>query len=319
MSSTQFAYGETFDVSQITVGAPIKSTDSNKYWTFPIKYCGAGFGIMENETCNATKVKDDPQRKPGMLTQGFHVSNPKTRAIAEQAENAIFEGLLKHTGADKDFPSFFSTAEKVEDFKAAAKFIKLKGILHRPCGKDKSGKPTKIPDPTVNPLIYGKLIQCGDKHPETPFKVFSKYYDVRVLTPQVRAAIKEGTDKEENYLIPAQELWKKKVAFTCKWSLIVADVYLCDTILKIRKSVTEVWIVSFATAETVATKNMADIIAKTGEQFEGPKLVIPSAVVEDDSDHDEGSDDGEVVRQNIPPVAANPQNKYDVVISTGDN
>src|SRR5690606_17608055 len=81
MTSTELAFGDNFDEKKIVVGSAIKSKDSNVYWTFPIKYGASQFGIMEIGTVLATKLKDDTEKKPKMLSQGFHLENPQTLSI----------------------------------------------------------------------------------------------------------------------------------------------------------------------------------------------------------------------------------------------
>jgi len=102
--STELAFGANFDASKILVGAPEKSKDANVFWTFPVKYGSGQFGIMETDTVTATKLKDDPTRKPKILSQGFHLENAATRKIAEDAEEAIFEALLKQNKASPELP-----------------------------------------------------------------------------------------------------------------------------------------------------------------------------------------------------------------------
>jgi hypothetical protein len=292
MSATEIFSGGNYDVSKITVLPPIKSTDSNKYHSFPIKVGAANLGLMETQTVLATRLKDDPKLKPGILSQGFHLENPQTRKLLQDAENAIWQGLLKQKDADPDLPSYLKDAESVEDLKAASKFIKMKGLVHYPKGKDSKGKPTKQADPNMTPLVYGKLIQCGANHKETPLKVHSRYYDVAILNPSVKQAIRDGLDKMENYLIPAETLWQKKLTFKAKWCMVVGDVFVSDSVLKIRRSITEVWVVAFVTSESVGSKAMDAAIAATGEKFEATRLNIPSNVQVADEDDDEG-DSGE--------------------------
>lgn len=320
--STEIAYGVNFDVNKIVVGAPIKSTDTNKYHTFPIKYGSSQFGIMETATVTATRLKDDPEKKPNILSQGFHLENADTLKMCEAAELRIWEGLLKHRGADDKLPNYLKDAESVAELKAAGKFIKMKGLVHYPKGKDAKGVATKDVDPSITPLIYGKLIQNGakPKNGQVPYHVHTKYYDVAVLNPDVKNAIREGRDKLDNYLMKAVDLWKKKVSFKGKWCMVVGDVFCSDSVLKIRRSITECWVVSFTTSESVASKAMASVLEKTGEKFEAKKLVIPAGVQEGDSDgegHDfEGPDD--VVHNKIPATGPSDDQKFEVKISNGN-
>lgn len=320
MSTTNFASGDNFKRSDITVGAPVKSTDGNDYWTFPIQYGGGAFGIMELGNVQSTKLKDDPVKKPKILSQGFRLSNPPTRKICEEAEEAIFEGLIKQSSKEPGLPDFLKEATSVADLRAAGKIIKLRGLVHRPKTKDAKGNVSKVPDPTITPLIYGKLIQCGPKHPETPYKIFTRYSDALVLDPDVRKAIAEKKDREENYLLDPEELWKKKLAFECKWSIVAGDVFVSAAVCKIRRSITRVWIVSFIENETADTKAAAAAVAASGERFNRPKLIMPAAAApgsDDEGGHD--SDDEPPVKNNIPPVSSNPANKFDVTIGTPGN
>lgn len=320
--STEIAFGVNFNVDKIVVGAPKKSTDINKYHTFPIKYGAGGFGIMETSTVTATRLKDDPERKPNILSQGFHLENASTLKMCEDAELRIWEGLLKHKGADDDLPNYLKDAESVADLKAAGKFIKMKGLVHYPKGKDAKGMPTKEVDKSITPLIYGKLIQNGakPKNGQAPFYIHTKYYDAAILNPDVKLAIQEGRDKMDNYLIKAVDLWKKKLAFKGKWCMVIGDVFCSEGVLKIRRSITEVWVVSFVANESVGAKTMSAVIAQSGEKFEAKKLVIPSAVQEvGDSDGEDGSDGpDDVVRNKIPPVGPTDDEKFEVKISTGN-
>jgi hypothetical protein len=317
--STEIAFGGNFDVANVLVGAPIKSTDSNKYHSFPIRYKSGQFGVMETATVSATRLKDDPKNKPNILSQGFHLENKTTRTLLEQAENAIWEGLLKQKKSDPELPNYLKDAESVADLKAAGKFIKMKGLVHYPKAKDSKGNMTKEIDPNITPLVYGKLIQCGAKHKETPFKIHSKYYDAAILSASVKLAISEGRDKMENYLLKAEDLWKKKLAFKAKWVMVIGDVFVSDTVLKIRRSITEVWVVSFVTSESMASKAMAEAIATSGEKIESTRLNIPTAqAVADDSDGEGGDSDGpgdEVIRNNIAPGPKPEEGKYDVKIN----
>jgi hypothetical protein len=318
--STEIATGGNFDVTNIVVGAPVKSTDSNKYHSFPIRYKAGQFGVMETQTVMATRLKDDKEKKPNILSQGFHLENKATKDLLEAADEAIWAGLLKHKGADPDLPNFLKDAESVADLKAAGKFIKMRGLVHYPKAKDAKGNMTKEIDPKITPLVYGKLIQCGAKHKDTPFKVFSKYYDAAILNSTVKRAIKEGTDKVENYLIKAEDLWKKNLAFKAKWCMVVGDVYVSDTVLKIRRSITEVWVVSFVANETVASKAMAAAMETTGETFAAVRLTIPEAQKVGDNDSDGEGHDGppdDVVQNNIKPtvIKSSEGGKFDVKIN----
>lgn len=315
--STEIAFGGNFDVTNISVGAPVKSTDSNKYHVFPIKYKSQGFGVMETGTVTATRLKDDPKLKPGILSQGFHLENKPTLAILEQAEQAIWEGLLKLKGSDPELPNYLKDSESVADLRAAGKFIKMKGLVHYPKAKDAKGNMTKNIDPNITPLVYGKLIQCGARHPETPFRIHSKYYDKAVLNADVKLAITEGRDKMENYLIPAGDLWKKKISFKAKWTIVIGDVFVSDTVLKIRRSITDVWVMEICATESAAQKAMSAAVASSGEKIEATRLNIPASVQGDDSDdegaeHSDGPDD--VVRNTIPGPKAE-DGKFDVKIN----
>lgn len=302
--STEIAFGVNFNADRIVVGAPKASTDSNKYHTFPIKYGAGNFGIMETATVSATRLKDDPEKKPNILSQGFHLENADTLKMCEAAEQRIWEGLLKHKGADDKLPNYLKDAESVADLKAAGKFIKMKGLVHYPKGKDAMGLPTKTADPNITPLIYGKLIQNGakPKNAGVPYHVHTKYYDAAILNPDVKLAIHEGRDKTENYLIKAVDLWKKKLAFKGKWCMVIGDVFCSDTVLKIRRSITECWVVSFTASESVGAKTMAAAIEKTGEKFEAKKLVIPAAVQTPDSDGEDDDSGGmdDVIVNKVP-------------------
>ena len=265
-----------FDKTKLKVLPAVYSKDGQDYHTMTLKYAGSDVSMMSTTDEKGTLIKEN-DKKPGMLSQGFHITDPRMEASAAALERAIWEGVLAQKNSHDKLPDYLKGAESVEDLLAAGKFIKMKGILHRP--KVKPDAPDSKPDP----LIYGQMIQCGAKHATTPFKVFSKYWDAIVLTPDIRKKIKEHAIRKEEFLQDVQALWKKKLVTRGKWSMVVVDVFISASTLKIRKSIKEVWIESFEEPESVAEKALAAMMEASGAPVRGTRLIIPEAAPVEDA------------------------------------
>jgi hypothetical protein len=299
----------------VTVGAPVQSTGEHSFLTCKVSYGTDNLTMFNLEPCTGTRITEN-SKKPGQLTQGFHLESKEDSAAILDIDRKILEELLKHKGA-KGMPEYISSAENVDELLRSTRFIKFKPLLHRPKKKGADGKPTKEPDMSINPLVYGNMIQCGPKHPETPNKVFTKYLDAKVLNKSVRDAIKAGSAKEDDFRIHAEDIFKKKVAMKCLWNISVGDVFISDSVLKIRRSINEVYVISFEQGESKARKAMSEELESRGTQFEGPALKLADFVVENDSD-DEDKGPKEPVQSN--PISP-PDSKKDfkiTVISDGN-
>uniref|UniRef100_A0A6C0CFA3 Uncharacterized protein n=1 Tax=viral metagenome TaxID=1070528 RepID=A0A6C0CFA3_9ZZZZ len=273
-------HSKIFQSKLTTVTAPVKASGEHDYVTLAISYGTDKFTFCSLDSVTGTKISEN-SKKPGQLTQGFHLETKESVEMLAAADTAILEGVLKHRG-DKNMPEYVKDCESVEELLKVLKYKKYKPLLHRPKKKGADGKPTKEVDMTIEPLVYGNMIQCGPKHPETPNKVFTKYVDVRVLSRAVRDAIKAGTVKESDYSFEALDLFKRKLAMKCKYTIVVGDVFISDSVFKIRRSIQEVFVVGFEQPESLARKEMSAALEAAGEKFEGPKLSLPDFVPQDE-------------------------------------
>lgn len=267
---------KTFQRGQTKVAAPAKAAGEHDYITLAVSYGADKFTCCSPETVTGTKISENA-KKPGQLTQGFHLETKEQVEMLAAADREILEGVLKHRG-DKNMPEYVRDCETVDELLKVLKFKKYKPLLHRPKKKGIDGKPTKEVDMSVEPLIYGNMIQCGPKHPQTPNKVFTKYLDVKVLSKTVREAIKAGSAKEDDFRFEALDIFKRKLAMKCKWTIVVGDVFISDSVFKIRRSIQEVYVASFEQPESVARKDMAAAVEASGEKFEGPKVTLPDFI-----------------------------------------
>jgi predicted house-cleaning noncanonical NTP pyrophosphatase (MazG superfamily) len=291
---------KSFKRDAVTVSTPVKSSGDHDFLTCLVGYGADKLTIFTLNPSNGTRITEN-SKKPGQLTQGFHLEDKAEEEMFSALDRKLLEELLKHKGA-KGMPEYISTAESVEELLRALRFIKYKPLLHRPKKKGNDGKPTKEVDMTIPALIYGNMIQCGPKHPETPNKVFTKYLDVKVLSKEVRDAIKAGIAKEDDYRIPAEAIFKRKCSMKCMWNITVGDIFISDSVLKIRRSINEVYIVSFEQGESKTRKQMGDELEAAGVKFDGPAVKLPDAAPEEDDD----SDDDKGPKTPAEPVVVNP-------------
>lgn len=282
-------HSKSYKRDAVTVAAPVKSTGDHTFLTCKVAYGVDNLTMFNLNPTSGTRITENA-KKPGQLTQGFHLEDKDDVAMISDLDRKLLEELLKHKNAP-GMPEYLSTAESVDELLRSIRFIKFKPLLHRPKKKGADGKPTKEVDMNVTPLIYGNMIQCGPKHTETPNKVFTKYLDVKVLSGQVRDAIKAGAAKEDDYRITAESIFKKKVSMKCLWNITVGDIFISDSVLKIRRSINEVYVVSFEQGESKTRKQMSEELAARGMEFaNGPALKLPETVVDDNPDS--GDEDG---------------------------
>lgn len=291
-----FCY-KNFDRTKIAVAAPVKAAGEHDYVTWSITYAGGKVKILSPDSLVGTRISDDV-KKPGQLSQGFHLDENNAKMF-EAIDEEIYKGILSHK-AHANTPEYLKDCETVDDIRKLVKFIKVKSLVYRPKKKDpKTGKPTKEVDPSIAPLIYSAMIQYGAKHPERPNEVLTKYTDIRLLDLQNKNKDRQELGQkpleinEANYAFKAIDLFKAKTGMKAKPCWEIQDVYGSASILKIRSSISEVFIVNFEASESASRKEMRDVLVQTGEKIEGPKLVLPSAPVAsaDDEGHAEGSDE----------------------------
>lgn len=266
-------HSKTFQGPLVTVAAPVKASGEHDYITLNVGYGTGKFAPFSLDTVTGTRISENA-KKPGQLTQGFHLETKEQVAMFETADREILEGVLKHR-ADKNMPEYIRDCENVDELLKVLKYKKYKPLLYRPKKKGADGKPTKEVDMTIEPLIYANMIQCGANHKDTPNKVLTKYSDIKVLSKAVRDAIKAGAVKESDYNFEAVDLFKRKLAMKCRWSLVVGDVFISESIFKIRRSAQEVFVVSFEQPESLARKEMSAAAEQMGEKFDAPKLSLP--------------------------------------------
>jgi hypothetical protein len=238
-----------------------------------IGYGTGKFSFFSLETVTGTKISENA-KKPGQLTQGFHLETKEQIAMLEAADLEILEGVLKHRN-DKNMPEYIRDCSTVDELLKVLKYKKYKSLLYRPKKKGADGKPTKEVDLTIEPLIYGNMIQCGPNHKDTPNKILTKYLDIKILSKAVRDAIKAGTAKESDFTFEAVDLFKRKLAMKCRWTISAGDVFISDSVFKIRRSIQEVYVVSFEQPESQARKEMVAAAEAAGEKFDAPKLSLP--------------------------------------------
>lgn len=271
----------------ISVAAPVLSSGEHTFLTCKISCGSDNLTLFNLESTTGTRITEN-SKKPGQLTQGFHLENKNDVNMISDIDRILLEQLFKQKDA-KGMPEYISSASSVDELIRSLRFIKFKGLLHRPKKKGADGKPTKEVDMNITPLIYGNMIQCGPKHAETPNKVFTKYLDAKVLSKEVRDAIKAGAAKEEDFKISAESIFKKKVSMKCLWNITIGDWFISDSVLKIRRSINEVYIVSFEQGESKTRKQMSEELETRGVKFDGPALKLPEVAPENADSDSEGS------------------------------
>jgi hypothetical protein len=276
-------HSKTFQRGSTTVAAPVKASGEHDYITLNIGYGTGKFSAFSLDTVTGTKISENA-KKPGQLTQGFHLETKEQVAMFEAADREILELVLKHRN-DKNMPEYVRDCETVDELLKVLRFKKYKPLLYRPKKKGADGKPTKEVDMSIEPLIYANMIQCGPNHKDTPNKVLTKYLDIKILSKAVRDAIKAGAAKEDDFRFEAVDLFKRKLAMKCRWTISVGDVFISDSVFKIRRSAQEVYVVSFEQPESQARKEMVAAAEAAGETFSAPKLSLPDFVVPDEALH----------------------------------
>jgi hypothetical protein len=274
---------ETYAKEKITVLPPkAGSKAGNNFCTMDVKYGGKKFSFFPTKPIFGNAIAENP-KKAGDYSQGFSLETPELVNLAQTASDTILQAIVDNRDHDA-MPKFVKKLDSVEKIYAAKDMgVTVKTIIHRPEARDEKGKPSGKPDPTATPKLYAGWIQCGPDHKETPNKIFTRYLSARVLNEDVDRAIKAGKDKEANYVFDPLGLFKSKSNMKCLPTIGVNDVYLADGQISIRLSLSEVYIVEFATQESVARKELRLAAAKSGEKYDGP-TAMPTANVDEDED-----------------------------------
>lgn len=269
---------KNFDVNKLSVLAPKKAEGDYDYYTCKIKYAADdGFNFREMKVMKATRI-DENKRKPGTHSQGFHVTEKEFREMLEEADKKIWAEFLKHKNT-KGMPAYLKHCETLEDLKKFAP--KFKQMLHYPKLKDADGEATDEINPDVDPILYANMIQNGPNHPEAPGKIWTRYYDEKVLSKTNAEKIKDGKMSEKDFLLNTRDIVNSKHAMMARGMWVAADIFCSDTSLKIRKSVTGVYVQSFEAGESRDTKEAREALEEMDEEIEdGPGLEIPKATTE---------------------------------------
>ncbi len=288
---------ENFVGAKVTVGVPVKNTGDFDYSLMTVTYDGGKkptFFFVDEVA--GTRISENAL-KPGQLSQGFHLEKPDQVKLCSDFDDILLQAVFDNKD-HADMPSWVGDCSTKEEIIKNA--VKYKPLLHRPKKKDAKGKPTREIDETVEPMLYGSMIQCGPKHKDTPNKVYTKYFDNRILSPENTQKIKEGRLEEASFKFEAVDLWKAKTAMKAKPTIVVGEIHIDDKRnLKFRRSITEVYVVSFQVGESQARKGMREESAKRGDTFDGPALIIPGAPEEGGEDGRESGSDDDVVHNPV--------------------
>lgn len=261
---------DTFNVSHLTGSEPVKHTGKDEYTTIPIKYGGNRLRVLipyPGVFCNA--IGESP-KNPHKLTQGFSLETPQMVKMHEDATKALFELVVKYRD-HPNMPKFCKNFRSVDAIMQAKKFgTTVKGLIHRPEKRDGNGQSTGEEDPDATPKCYVSLMRSSANHPETPSKIWTRYYSAKLLDPAIDAQIKSGILKEESFSFNPLDLLKRKTAMKAMPCYDVSDIYIADGNIVIRCAMSEVYIVKFETQESPARKELRSQVAKAGVTIDGP-------------------------------------------------